>query len=109
MAQNTPGPAGYGSISGAIRQLRETGAVEGVHYRMSRDDESITDFVIAIDRGPMVVTMAGGFEVVRMPGSKGSFAILNADGMEFVGAGMTAQQMRSGKIPAEAAYVLDVP
>jgi hypothetical protein len=101
-------PAGYGSASGAIQELARIGAVEGVHYRLSADGEDIKDFIIAIDTGPMVVTMKGGFEAVPVDGPPGTFAVLNPAGMELVGAGMTAVQMREGKIPAEAAYVLAV-
>ncbi len=101
-------PTGYGSVSGAIQELRRIGAVEGVHYRLSAAGEDIKDFIIAIDNGPMVVTMKGGFEVAPVDGPLGTFAVLNADGMELVGAGMTAVQMRKGKVPAEAVYVLAV-
>jgi len=100
-------PAGYGSASGAIKELARIGAVEGVHYRLSTDGENITDFVLVIDTGPMVVTMKGGFEVMKTP-DFGQFAILNAAGMKLVGGSMTAKQMRDGKLPAEAAYVLGV-
>lgn len=100
-------PAGYGSASGGVEELKRIGAIEGFHYRMSRDGEGLTDFILAIDTGPMVVTMMAGFDTVSMP-NLDRFAVLNADGMEFVGAGVTAQKMRDGKIAAEAAYVLGV-
>ena|SRR5690242_766188 len=99
------GPAGYGSASGAIKELERIGAIEGVHYRMSTAGERLTDFVFAVDNGPMVITMLGGFEVLETA-ELTSFAILNPDGMELVGAGISAAQMRAGKIPAEAVYVL---
>ena len=100
-------PAGYGSASGAIKELIRIGAVEGVHYRLSNEDEDIKDFILAIDTGPMVVTMKGGFEI-QATADFAQFAILNADGMEWVGGAMTAKQMRSGKVPPEVAYVLAV-
>jgi len=100
-------PAGYGSASGAIKELARIGAVEGVHYRLSTDGEDITSFILAIDTGPMIVTMQKGFEVMKTP-DFGQFAILNPAGMELVGGSVTAASMRAGKIPSEAAYVLGV-
>ncbi len=101
------GDFGYGSASGAIKELARIGAVEGVHYRLSGEGEDIKDFILAIDTGPMVVTMKGGFEMVTSPGFS-TFAVLNPAGMELVGGSITAKSMREGKIPAEAAYVLAV-
>ena len=103
-----PEPEGYGSASGAVEELKKIGAIEGFHYRMSTQGERITDFVLAIDNGPMVAILEGGFQVVPMGNLPSAFAVLNPAGMEFVGAPVTAAQMRDGKIPAEAAYVLAV-
>jgi hypothetical protein len=100
-------PVGYGSTSGAIKELAKIGAVEGVHYRLSAEGEDITDFILAIDIGPMIVTMEKGLEVMKTPDFS-TFAILNPAGMELVGGSVTAASMRAGKIPAEAAYVLSV-
>lgn len=105
----TQHPAGYGSLSGAIQELRRIGAVEGVHYRLSVEGELLTDFKLAVDTGPMVVTMIGGFDTVQMPGSSGVFPLLTAEGMELVGAGVTAAKMRKGTLPSEIAYAVAVP
>src|SRR5258708_39037559 len=100
-------PAGYGSASGAIEELVRIGAVEGIHYRLSAEGEKIADFVLAIDNGPMILTMKGGFETMETAGFS-KFAVLNAEGMKLVGGNMTAKKMRDGTLPAEAAYVLAV-
>jgi len=101
------GPAGYGSASGAIKELVSIGAVEGVHYRMSAEGEDIKDFVLAIDTGPAVVLMQGGFDIIATP-EFSKFAVLNAAGMELVGGNLTARKMRAGTLPGEAVYVLAV-
>lgn len=101
-------PAGYGSAAGAIEELHRIGAVEGVHYRLSNPGEDINDFVVALDNGPMILTYTSGVTLAATPDSPARFAVLNADGMQLVGGGMTAVQMRKGKMPAEAAYILTV-
>ena len=96
------------SISGAVENLREIGAVEGIHYRMSVDGEFITDFKLAVDNGPMIVTMLAGYDVVRMSPDQ-AFPVVNADGIELIGGQLTAAKMRRGSLPAEMVYLLVVP
>lgn len=94
------------SASGAISDLQKLGAVQGVHYRISEDSETLAAYAVAVDTGPMVELMKfdGHVEYNPEPGFAG-FAIVNADCMAMIGCQGISMMMRDGTLPDEVAYM----
>lgn len=93
-----------GSASGAIMELKNLGAVEGVHFRIGGVEE-LRKYSIAVDRGRMVDLVKPGFGFRTTPDFEG-VAVLNHQGMDLVGCPLMARAMRTGELPAEVIYVV---
>lgn len=94
------------SASGAISDLQKLGAVQGVHYRISEDSETLAGYPVAVDRGNLVELMKFGVDVEYKPEPDfAGFAIVNADCMAMIGCQGISMLMRDGTLPAEVAYM----